>query len=269
MNRATLIGVFLAVVVVSCGPNTPSPNPTSKVESAGSQIPESTEEPVPPTEEDGIAQTIISAGSSSYAYVGGQEIEIVLDPNDELDTSGVEITIVDLGSTVLLQTIDPYGRFLPSVEFIDKPGSDAVNVVLPQIDAAQQWAIGTVEIADARALMTELIETVDSVGSLNELLNSLASGSGLVLLIEPQSLVDEGQLLDVYRTPAHATVLAISQKLTSGEAGKLAAPAQQIPVSLPVVWRIPFAGKFNSFLCSYPEPLRPEGVTCDPGAQSA
>ena len=67
-------------------------------------------------EERDNLEVFVSEDEPILATIAGRDISIVLDPNQELDTNEVVVTLVNLGSAYLVETADPSGRYLPSVQ---------------------------------------------------------------------------------------------------------------------------------------------------------
>ena len=61
-----------------------------------------------------------SEGESILATIAGHDISIVLDPNQDTDTNEVIVTLVNLGTAYLVETADPAGRYLPSVQLVQR-----------------------------------------------------------------------------------------------------------------------------------------------------
>ena len=69
-----------------------------------------------PIVEYNFSYMYVTQGMTHQTIVGGKEISLHLAHDGGLGTSGVVVTIYDLGTSYLIETADPRGRFLPSFQ---------------------------------------------------------------------------------------------------------------------------------------------------------
>ncbi|NIM92998.1 MAG: hypothetical protein GTO18_04715 [Anaerolineales bacterium] len=175
--------------------------------------------PEEPVKEDNL-DVFLSEGDSVVAEVNGHMVSIVLDPNQELDTSGVIVTLVNLRTVYLIETADPNGRYLPSVQVVERSDEENEEVEMPQVQADEGWSIHLTGSAKLRMLQEEFLGRF-TVGELNETLEASVPGRGINMLVQIPQFIEGIQEFDVYRTPGTMTFLILGQEVEGGSGGLL------------------------------------------------
>ncbi len=143
-------------------------------------------------------------------------IKVNLDPLGERQIDGVQLEVLELGETYLVETFDPLGRFLPTVTSIKKDREPQQEVDAVQINRTWQWSFSVGQNLDILSLMKKHLGSVqlDSLHSFS----GLAWGQlGINMILPVPDVVDDNQMLDVYQTPAGHTVLLVPQGIQAGE----------------------------------------------------
>lgn len=183
--------------------------------------------------------SVVSSGNIVVAEIDGKDLQVNLDPSNSKDTEGISVTAIDLGDSVLLETVDPEGRYLPNTQIIPKESMDGGEVVATQIDSDTDSAIRQIgEINDLEPLKDTLIGTT-SFGEVHQLLAQTGFDSGVSVLL-PMDGFGADETVNVYNTPAPNTVLVISEEVASN-GYKLAAPSQVAPIVFIAIYLIGLA----------------------------
>ncbi len=158
-------------------------------------------------------------------------IKVSLDPLGERVLDGVQVEVLELGDTYLVETFDNLGRYLPTVSSIIKDREPQQEVDAIQVNRTWQWGFSTGQNLDILPLMKTHLGSVQ-LGSLHTL-TALAWGqSGINIILPRPDMVDDAQMMDVYQTPAAHTILLVPQDGYTGEEPRsgfgLLSPAGQV-----------------------------------------
>jgi hypothetical protein len=180
------------------------------------------EEPV--VDRDNL-DVFVSEGESISTTVNGKEVSIVLDPNQEMDTSEVVVTLVNLGSVYLVETADPLGRYLPSVQLALRSNELIQQVVVPQIQVNAGWSLRFVGNANIQLLKERLLGTIP-LDQLSSFLESRIHGRGVNIILQVPQTLDDFQEVNVYRTPGTMTFFVVSKIYEGGGGSSLLSRVQ-------------------------------------------
>lgn len=179
---------------------------------------------------------LVSQGSSVVATAFGRDVSIVLDPNHETDTSDVVVMFVKLGTTYLIETADPEGRFLPSVQVVRRTAEQekdvAQQIVMPQISVRAGWALRAMGSLDLQRIQKRLIKTIP-LNDLNSFLKRNVHGRGVNLLLQVPREMQDFQEISIYRTPGTMTFLVMAKN--TSPAGALFSEVQPSPIKFVAV----------------------------------
>jgi hypothetical protein len=187
--RRLIVGLFFAILLITaCGP-------------------EGT--PEPPIDTDNL-DAFVSEGEAIITEIGDREVSILLTQDQGVDTTDVVITLVNLGSTYLIETADPNGRFLPAVQIEPRLDQPSQEIRIPQIQTTSDWAIRFAGSADLRKLRAGFIGTT-TIDSLKPFITRQILGTGFNILLQVPENLEDFQQIDVYRTPGTMTFLAVGR----------------------------------------------------------
>jgi hypothetical protein len=166
---------------------------------------------------------------------GQQELAVILDPDDALDATGVEVTTFPLGDIVLVETVDPQGRYLPSAQFVTMTGEGLQQISAPQFPLDLEWGVTTSETEiNIEPLMGNSLGRT-TFAELGEILTTERFPNGVNLVFAfPEQLREEG-VVEVYQTPLSHTVLLVPVEAQTGKAPGLAAPERILFMTVVVV----------------------------------
>lgn len=153
-------------------------------------------------------------------------LRIVLDPLGERNIDGVSTAAIEMIEAYLIETIDPLGRYLPSVEILVKDREPVQVVEAVQINNNWQWSFKTGENLPIIPLMKTYAGTV-ALGSLHQFgaFHGVQFGINLILPIPDE--VDDSQIYSIYHTPGNNTFLLIPEGFNAGRGRGLASFAPQ------------------------------------------
>lgn len=176
----------------------------------------------------------VSENEPILATVAGRDISIVLDPNQELDTNKVVVTLVNLGAAYLIETADPQGRYLPSVQLVLRKDEPLQQITMPQIQVSAGWTLRFVNHFNLQPLRERFHGTV-SVDQLQGFLARKIYGSGINLILQVPDSVEDFQEVNVYTTPGTMTFLLIGRNDEGGGGGSLLSTVQVGDIKLVAV----------------------------------
>lgn len=185
--RRLFVGLFFATLLITaCGP-------------------EGT--PEPPIDTDNL-DAFVSEGEAILTEVNGREVSLLLTQEQGLDTKGVVVTLVNLGSTYLIETADPDGRFLPAVQIESRVDEPTQEIRIPQIQASSEWSIRFAGTANLRLIKARFMGTT-TLESFQSFITRKTLGTGVNILMQVPESLENFQQIDVYRTPGTMTFLAL------------------------------------------------------------
>lgn len=152
----------------------------------------------------------VSEGEPILAEVAGREVSILLKQDKGIDTSDVVVTLVNLGETYLIETADPNGRFLPTVQIEPRLGELTQEIEIPQIQTSSNWAIRFAGTANVRLIKGGFLGTT-TLDSLKSFISRQILGPGFNILLQVPETLESFQQIDVYRTPGTMTFLAVGR----------------------------------------------------------
>ena len=153
--------------------------------------------------------------------VDRKELKISLDPLGERDTSSVNVNIVEFTNAYLVETFDPNGNYLPSVNFLVKDREPVQEISATQKGSSWQWGFELIDNLDASLLQTNLLGTV-SLGSVHQMTALQGITNGVNFVLPADISADENQMVYVYRSPGNNSVLLLPEGYASLGTAKLA-----------------------------------------------
>ena len=153
--------------------------------------------------------------------VDRKELKVNLDPLDERDVSTVNINIVEFNEAYLVETFDPNGNYLPSVNFLVKDREPVQEVTAVQKGSSWQWGFELLDTLDSRLLQTNLLGTV-TLGTVHQMTALQGMANGINFIVPADILADENQLVYVFRSPGNNTVLLLPEGYAAGRTAGLA-----------------------------------------------
>lgn len=173
--------------------------------------------------------TVVSDGRGILTSVGGQDLGIILDPKNVLDTSNVLVTAINLGDKVFLETYDPSVRFLPTVQVVDRSENEFLRLQAQQVEIGDEWmTMRSVGILGYQRLHPIFLSTV-TLESLHTFLITQQSGAGVNLLLELPKKFDNQTHLAVFSTVARGTFVIQAAELEVSSSGAVYVPAKLEP----------------------------------------
>jgi len=163
-------------------------------------------------------EVFISEGESILTTIAGRDIAIVLDPNQDTDTNEVVVTLFNLGTAYLVETADPAGRYLPSVQLVLRNDEPLQQIIIPQIKVNAGWSLRFVSHANIQLLRERFLGLIP-LDQLNTFLAPKVYGRGVNIILQVPQALDEFQEVNVYRTPGTMTFLVVSRDFESGSGG--------------------------------------------------
>ena len=160
----------------------------------------------------------VSEGESILTTIAGRDVSIVLNPNQDTDTNEVVVTLVNLGTAYLVETADPAGRYLPSVQWIQRSDEPLQQIIVPQIKVNAGWALRFVSHANIQLLKGRFLGSIP-LDQLNAFLAPKIYGRGVNIIIQVPQALDEFPEVNVYRTPGTMTFLVVSRDIEGGSGG--------------------------------------------------
>jgi hypothetical protein len=188
-------------------------------------------EQVEPVKENDNLDVYISEDEPISATIAGRDISIVLDPNQELDTSEVVTTLVNLGAFYLVETADPEGRYLPSVQLVVRQDEPVQQITMPQIPISAGWTLRFVNNVNLRPLREYFYGTI-TLDQLKAFLARKIYGRGVNLILQVPNSIDDFQEVNVYNTPGTMTFFLIGRYDEGGVGGSLLSTVQVEDIKL-------------------------------------
>jgi len=176
----------------------------------------------------------ISENEPILATIAGRDISIVLDPTQELDTSEVVVTLANLSTTYLIETADPLGRFLPSVQLVPRQDEPLQQITLPIIQVSAGWTLSSVENINLQYLREKFHKTVP-LDQLISFLTRKVYGLGINIIFKVPQSIDNFQEVNVYSTPGTMTFFVAGRYDEDRAGGSLLSQAQALDVKLVAV----------------------------------
>jgi hypothetical protein len=165
--------------------------------------------PAPPFDIDNL-DAYVSEGEPIIAEVAGREVSILLKQDKGLDTSDVVVTVVNLGENYLIETADPNGRFLPTVQIEPRLGELVQEIEIPQIQTTSDWAIRFSGNINVRLIKGGYLGTT-TLDTLKSFISRQILGPGFNILLEVPESLESFQQVDLFRTPGTMTLLAVGR----------------------------------------------------------
>jgi hypothetical protein len=167
----------------------------------------------------------VSENEPILATIAGRDISIILDPNQELDTSEVVVTLVNLGAAYLVETGDPQGRYLPSVQLVMRKDEPIQQITMPQIQVSAGWTLRSINYITLQRLREHFHGTI-AIDQLKAFLSRRIYGRGINLILQVPASIDNFQEVNIYSTPGTMTFLLIGRNDEGGGGGSLLSPVQ-------------------------------------------
>ncbi|MCH7587890.1 MAG: hypothetical protein IIC78_07635 [Chloroflexi bacterium] len=202
---------FVALIVSACAP-TATPGPVDR----------------------DYLGAFVNEGEGILTTVAGREVSIMLSQEQGIDTSDVVITLVNLGTTYLIETADPDGRFLPAVQLEPRLEEDLQKIIVPQIQVDAGWSIRNAGTGNLRLLQSAYLGST-TLEALNVFLARQVLGPGVNLLLQVPENLETFQEIDVYRTPGTLTFLLLGKDPSEGGGTSLLSTIQPGEVKLAAV----------------------------------
>lgn len=165
--------------------------------------------PAPPVDKDNL-DAFVSEGEPLVVEIVGREVTFLFDQEQGIDTSDVVVTLVNFGETYLIETADPNGRFLPTVQIEPRSNELTQEIEIPLIQTNSDWSIRFAGTANLRQLQRGFIGST-TLDSLKPFISREIFGPGFNILLEVPESLETFQQVDVYRTPGTMTFLAIGR----------------------------------------------------------
>ncbi|OGO16384.1 MAG: hypothetical protein A2Z14_04395 [Chloroflexi bacterium RBG_16_48_8] len=185
-------------------------------------------------EERDNLEVFVSEDEPILATIAGRDISIVLDPNQELDTNEVVVTLVNLGSAYLVETADPSGRYLPSVQLVLRQDEPLQQITMPQIQVSAGWTLRFVNNINLQYLRERFHETIP-LDQLKSFLARKIYGRGINIIFKVPQSIDDFQEVNVYSTPGTMTFLVVGRYDEGGGGGSLLSQVQVADLKLVAV----------------------------------
>jgi hypothetical protein len=180
---------------------------------------------VEPTRDPDNLEVYTSENEPIQATIAGRDISIVLDPNQELDTTAVVVTLVNLGAAYMIETADPQGRYLPSVQLVLREDVPLQQITMPQIEVSAGWTLRFVNDYNSQSLRERFHATI-TIDQLKTFLARKIYGSGINLILQVPNSIDDFQEINIYSTPGTMTFLLVGVNDEGGAAGSLLSTVQ-------------------------------------------
>jgi hypothetical protein len=121
-----------------------------------------------------------------------------------------------MGEAYLVETIDPIGRYLPSVEIIEKDREPVQVAYTVQINNNWQWSFKTGENLSIIPLKKTHAGMV-VLGTLHQFSTFQWVQFGINLIMSIPDEVVDSQMYSVYHTPGNNTFLFIPENINAGK----------------------------------------------------
>ena len=168
--------------------------------------------------------SVVSMGGAVVLGNPDQDLIVILDDEYLPMTRDVVVSATELYESYLIETSDPSGRFLPSIQIVDKEPRPLLKVEILQTESAAQWVmnpLGELEILP-------LTQASLGVITLKELPNLLAQHfgfGGVNVLLPVGGTYVENEEYEAFQTLGSMTVVLLPLSFTSTGGSGLTAPA--------------------------------------------
>jgi hypothetical protein len=179
-------------------------------------------------------EVFVSEGESILTTIAGRDVSIVLDPNQDTDTNEVVVTLVNLGTAYLVETADPAGRYLPSVQLVQRSGETLQQITVPQIKVNAGWALRFISHPNVQMLKGRLLGSIP-LDQLNAFLAPKVYGRGMNIILQVPQTLEEFQQINIYRTPGTMTFFVAGGDIEGLGGGSLLSVVQPGEVKLAAV----------------------------------
>lgn len=170
----------------------------------------------------------ISVVSMGGAVVFGNEFQdliVILDDDVRVNTHAVLVSATELSNAYLIETEDPLGRFLPSVDYVAKDLRPLLKVESQQTMRDAGWSLQSIGSIETYALATSSLGST-SLGQLSTFLGNAYGAGGINILIPVTGPFSNEAHYDVFSTLGSSTVLLIPSTISSAGGSSLMAPVQ-------------------------------------------
>lgn len=141
-----------------------------------------------------------------------RSLSVIVNPSGSPAADGVIVTAIHTGQAVLVETADPMGRFLPSVQILPVTTGgtepDHLQASAPQVPRDYRWnmmPVGPVSISALKHLRLGEIRASD----LPAFLEQNTAARGINLLLPSAGLGSPDRTVVAYQTPASLTLLLL------------------------------------------------------------
>ena len=167
--------------------------------------------------------SVVSMGGAVVLGNEFQDLIVVLDDDYRAKTQEVVVSAIELGNAYLIETQDPLGRFLPSVDYVTKDLKPLLKVESQQIDNEAGWSLQSVGSIETSALATSSLGS-SSIGQLATFLENAYGVGGINILIPVTGPFSIETQYDIFETPGSMTVLLVPSSISSAGRSPLMAP---------------------------------------------
>jgi hypothetical protein len=209
MRRFLMVLLAISLATIACGPWSTQP-----------QV---------PTDDGDNVEVFVSKGDPILTNIYGRDVSIVLDPNHETDTTDVIVAFANMGMTYLVETADPEGRFLPSVQVVQRPIEEepktVQQIVMPQISVQAGWALRALGSINLQMIKKRFMGKMP-LDDLSSFIKRNVFGRGVNLILQVPGNMEEFQEIMVYRTSGTMTFLVMSKNAGGGALLSAVQPGQ-------------------------------------------
>jgi hypothetical protein len=153
-----------------------------------------------------------------------QDLIVILDDDFLPRTRDVIVSATELYQTYLIETSDPAGRFLPSVEVVPKESRPLLRVESFQKERASLWAIDPLGELDVLPL-TQSSLGITTLGQLPTMLASRIASQDVNLLFPVGGTFIDTEEYEAFQTFGSMTVVLLPESFTSSAGSGLTSPA--------------------------------------------
>lgn len=170
----------------------------------------------------------ISAVSMGGAVVLGNEFQdliVILDDDYRVNTHEVIVSATELSNAYLIETEDPLGRFLPSVDYVAKELRPLLKVESQQTVRDAEWSLQSIGSIETYALATSSLGST-SLDQLSTFLGNAYGVGGINILIPVTGPFSNEAQYDIFNTLGSNTVLLVPSSISSAGGSSLMTPVQ-------------------------------------------
>lgn len=174
--------------------------------------------------------SVVSMGGAVVFGNEFQDLIVVLDEDYRAKTHEVVVSATELSNAYLIETNDPLGRFLPSVDYVVKELRPLLMIESQQTVSDAGWSLQSIGSIETSTLATALLGST-SIGQLASFLEISYGVGGINILIPVTGPFSNEAQYDIFKTPGSMTVLLVPSSISSAGGSSLLAPVQLDGVS--------------------------------------